>query len=233
MALPSIATPEFITKIPSTGQEIRYRPFLVKEEKILLMALEGKDSNEIMLSVQNVLKNCILSEDVSVNKLATFDIEYLFLKLRSKSVGEVIKIKVNHANDSECKYATEVDINIDKINVEGDIKDGKLMLTDKVGLKLRYPTMEDLKGISIDDAESMFKMVRKCIEFIFDEDNVYSDFTEKELSDWIDSLNQTQFAKITQFFEGMPKLSHKIDWECKSCGKNDSVTVEGLQGFFI
>lgn len=233
MALPSIATPEFTTKIPSTGQEIRYRPFLVKEQKILLMAMEGKDANEIMVSVRNILSNCILSDDVNIDKLSTFDVEYLFLKLRSKSVGEVIKIKVNHPEGSECKYLSEVDVNVDAVEIRGEVKNGKIMLTDQIGLKLRYPTMNDLKGVSLDDAESMFKMVRKCIEYIFDQDDVYADFSEKELTEWIEGLNQTQFGKITEFFESMPKLSHTIEWECKSCGNKDSVTVEGLQGFFI
>lgn len=231
MALPSISTPEFQTTIPSTGENITYRPFLVKEEKILLMAMEGGDAVEMSNAMLNILKSCILSE-VDVEKLATFDIEYLFLTLRSKSVGEVITLNINHTTETECKHLSEVKVSIDDIKVEGEISDGKIMLTDSIGIKLRYPKMSDLKDVSTADSETMFKMVRKCIEYIFDKEDVYSDFTEEELETWIDGLNQTQFGTITKFFENTPKLSHTVEWTCEKCKEKDSIKLEGLQSFF-
>jgi hypothetical protein len=231
MALPSISTPEFITQIPSTGEEIKYRPFLVKEEKILLMAMEGGDANEMSTAMLNILKGCILS-DIDVNKLATFDIEYLFLTLRSKSVGEVVTLNVKHTTETECRHMTEIKVNIDDIKVQGEISDGKIMLTDIVGIKLRYPKMSDLNTVTTADSESLFKMIRRCIEYIFDGESVYSDFTEKELEEWVDGLNQSQFGMITKFFENLPKLTHTVEWTCEQCKEKDSIKLEGLQSFF-
>jgi len=231
MALPSISTPEFQTVIPSTGETISYRPFLVKEEKILLMAMEGGDAVEMSNAMLKILKSCILT-DVDVGKLATFDIEYLFLTLRGKSVGEVVTLNINHTTETECKHLTEMKLNLDDIKVQGDISDGKIMLTEDVGIKLRYPQMTDLYDVNTDDSESLFKMIRKCIEYIYDKQEVYSDFTEEELETWVDGLNQTQFKTITKFFEDAPKLTHTIEWTCDQCKKADSIKLEGLQSFF-
>lgn len=227
MALPSISTPEFKTQIPSTGEQIRYRPFLVKEEKILLIAMEGGDQNEITEAVMKILDNCIIG-DVDIKNLATFDIEYLFLKLRGKSVGEVITLQVMHPENEECKHATEVQVNIDTIDVKGTIAEGKIMLTDDVGVKMKYPSMNTV----LDGTDDTFEVIANCIDFIFDQDNVYNEFSDKELMDWIESLNQAQFKKISDFFEGMPKLSTEIEWTCSKCGREDSIKLEGLQSFF-
>jgi hypothetical protein len=232
MALPSISTPEFKTKIPSTGQEISYRPFLVKEEKILLMALEGKDQGEITRSIINLLNSCIL-DDIDVNSLATFDVEFLFLKLRGKSVGEVIELSMGHTEEGECNHRTKVSVNIDSIQVIGELSDGKIMITDTVGVKLKYPTIALSQIKNLDSTEGMFTLIGKSIEYIFDDTEVYSDFTPKEINEWLDTLNQAQFQKITEFFQDMPKLQHKIEWECEKCGEADSMTLEGLQSFFI
>jgi hypothetical protein len=232
MALPSISTPEFITKIPSTGQSVKYRPFLVKEEKILLMALEGSDEKEISSAILKLLESCIL-DDVDVNELATFDIEFLFLKLRGKSVGEMIELTVGHPNpENECQHRSTVQVNIDDINVKGEISDGKIMITDTVGVKLNYPTMEFTKIKNINSAEGMFEVISKSIEYIFDEEEVYNDFTNAEINDWLGTLNQGQFKKITDFFEDMPKLSHTIEWTCPACNEKDSMELEGMQTFF-
>jgi hypothetical protein len=150
MALPSLSTPEFVTKIPSTGEEIKYRPFLVKEEKILLMALEGKDQVEITDAVMRLLENCIITK-IDIKKLATFDVEYLFLKLRGKSVGENIEIRAMHQT-GDCKETTNVSINLDKIEISGEKTDGKIMLTDDVGVKLKYPGMRDIIGIDLENS---------------------------------------------------------------------------------
>lgn len=232
MALPSIATPEFSTTIPSTGEEITYRPFLVKEEKILLMALEGGDQKEITRSIIVLLKNCILTENIAVEKLATFDIEYLFLKLRGKSVGEVVELKIGH-QEGECNHQSDVSINLDEIKVTGEVQDGKIMITDDIGVKLHYPTIDGTLTVDTDNADSMFGLVTDCIEYIYDSNEVYNDFTQQELQNWVDQLNQAQFKKITDFFQSMPSLSHKVEWKCKKCGEQDSILLEGLQSFFM
>lgn len=232
MALPLLVTPEFSTKIPSTGKEIRYRPFLVKEEKILLMAMEGKDQKEISTAVMRLLENCIVSKDVQVSKLTTFDVEYLFLKLRGKSVGEVIELNLGHSNN-KCEEKTPIQVNLDDIKVVGKISDGKIMLTEEVGVKMRYPSLKDVVNTNLNEDESGYELIQKCVEYVFDKENVYSDFTEKEMKEWIEGLGQAQFKKITEFLQGMPKLSHTVGWKCKACGEKESLTLEGLQSFFI
>jgi hypothetical protein len=231
MALPVISTPEFTTIVPSLGKKVKYRPFLVKEEKILLMAMEGRDDEEITNSIQKILSSCILDDSIDVSKLATFDIEYLFLKLRAKSVGEVVKLKVGHQDQEKCSHRTEVEVSIDDINVKGEISKGVVMLTDDIGIKMHYPTISDLKGLG-QDTDSLYKILLRCVDQIFDRDQVYSDFSEKDLSDWIDNLDQKQFAKLSDHFKNMPKLEHDIKWTCKECGQEETIKLEGLQSFF-
>ncbi len=232
MALPSLSAPEFLTKVPSTGEEIKYRPFLVKEEKILLMALEGNDQSEITNAIMRILGNCILS-DVDLNKLATFDVEYLFLKLRGKSVGEVIEVKVGHSNpDNPCTHRTEIDINIDAIEVAGEISDGKIQIDDNIGVKVRFAGMSDVDRIDTDSTSDLFKLISNCIEFVYDAENVYGDFTVKEMENWLEQLSSEQFSKITSFFNESPKLQHKVTWKCPECGEEDELILEGLAAFF-
>lgn len=232
MALPSISTPEFQTTIPSTGEKITYRPFLVKEEKILLMALEGNDTNEISDAVQKILKSCIIS-DVDVDKLSTFDVEYLFLQLRGKSVGEVIELTITHP-DGECQHRTDVSVKIDDIVLSNLDNETKIMMNDEVGVKMKYTTMRETLNLGSDlsETETLFKLITMSIDFVFDQENVYSDFTPQEIEDWINTLNQTQFKKIVDFFQGMPKLEHEVKWTCEKCGQEDSIKLEGLQSFF-
>ena len=233
MSLPTLTAPEFVTKVPSTGEEIKYRPFLVREEKILLMALEGGDEKEISNAITNILNSCILS-DVNLNDLATFDVEYLFLKLRSKSVGEVIELKLGHSDkDSECKHRTDVSINIDDINVVGEIKDGKIDLNEQIGIKLRYAGINDVSNIDKGSTSQLFDVVVSCVEYIYDNDNVYDDFTKDEMSKWLEQLDSNQFKMVTEFFQEAPKLSHTVEWTCPECGKKETLVLEGMQSFFM
>ena len=230
MSLPIMTTPSFTTVIPSTGKEVEFRPFLVKEEKILLMALEGGDAIEMVKAINKIIDACLITE-VDLNKLSTFDTEHLFLQIRGKSVGEVIEMRVRHTDDDEeCKHVQSVMVNLEDVKPNGDIKDGKIELTDEIGIKLRYPTMNDIE--LLDDDDSLYDIINSCVEYVYDKDNVYSDFTKEELSNWIDNLNQSQFTKISEFMESIPKLSYEIKWKCDSCGKDDSIIVEGLQSFF-
>ena len=235
MALPLLNTPEFETTIPSSSQRIKFRPFLVKEEKILFMALQGGDTKEMTNAVQNIIGACVLSEDFDVSTLAMYDIEYLFLRLRGKSVGESIDLKLRHtAAESECKHATEVSIDIDSINVQfpEDYND-KIQLTDTVGIKMRHPGIKHSTLVEGElDFDSVLKLISDCVVCIYDDESVYDSFTKDEIKQFIEGLNQQQFGKLQKFFTDMPKLSHKISWKCPKCGEEDGVTVEGLNSFF-
>lgn len=233
MNLPQLTSPEFVTKLPSTGKEITYRPFLVREEKILLIALEGGDEKEISRAIFNILSACIIS-DIKIDELATFDVEFLFLKLRGKSVGEVIELKLQHSDpDSACKHRTEVAVNLDDINVVGVVGDGKIQINDELGIKLRYAGINDVDKIDSNSSEQLYSLVVQCVEYIYDTEEVYEDFTKKEMSDWLEQLNSAQFKKITDFFESAPKLSHTIEWKCPECGEKDTIVLEGMQSFFM
>jgi hypothetical protein len=230
MALPSISTPEFQTVIPSTGETITYRPFLVKEEKILLMAMEGNDQKEIELAIKKILSNCILDE-IAIEKLAMFDMEFLFLQLRGKSVGEVIDLSVTHL-EGECQHRTDIQVNIDDIQIQNLNQEKKIMLTDDVGVMMKYPTMQEAMSVDGETTEAVFEILSKSVDYVFDTENVYNEFGEEEIVEWINGLNQTQFQKILKFFENMPKLSYDVSWKCESCGKEDTVVLEGIQSFF-
>ncbi len=233
MSLPQLVSPEFTTEIPSTKQKIKFRPFLVKEEKILLMASEGNDPAEMQRAVKSILSNCILTK-IDVSNLATFDLEYLFLKLRGKSVGEEIELLMKHSSKSDCKHQTTVKMNLDDIKIVGKVSDGKIMLDDKIGVKLKYPTFDEVAKMSENQSntEIIYKTMAMLIEYVYTEEEVYNDFTDEEMEEWITKLNQKQFAKITDFLADMPKLSQKVEWTCSKCEEKDTVVLEGLQAFF-
>jgi len=242
MALPSITAPEYTTTIPSTGQEITYRPFLVKEEKLLLLAQESDDKKDQVLAVAKTLASCITTPDISVGELATFDIEYIFLKLRAKSVGENVELTLPHSSSMDgpsgsledlCTHKTVVNVNIDNVDITRPIPDRKIQLTADVGVYLKYPTFQDLAATEeAGTTDQLFDILTKCIEYVYDKEEVYNDFTLGEMSDWIDSLGQTEFMKISQFFEDLPKLQKELNWTCSSCGKKETLLLEGLQSFF-
>lgn len=232
-----MVAPEFVTEVPSTKQQIKFRPFLVKEEKILFMALEGGDAIEIANAVRNVLRSCILDEEFEVSGLATFDIEYLFLQLRSKSVGEVIELNLRHPENSECKHVTEYGINVDDIKVvfPQDVTN-TVMVTDTVGLKLNYPSLESLKKAEKFESVSMdavIDLIAEHVECIFDQENVFDQFTKQEVVEFIESLNSNQFKELTNFFNNAPELKHEINWTCSACNKEERIVLRGLQSFFI
>ena len=237
MAIPLIVTPEFVTEIPSTKQQIKFRPFLVKEEKILFMALEGGDANEIANAVRKVLKNCILDEELNIGALSTFDIEYLFLQLRGKSVGEVIELNLRHPENKECKHVTQYEVKIDDIQVTfpKDVSE-KVMINESVGIKLKYPSLESLKlAEQYKDAnmDAIIGLIADHIEYVFDMENVYEDFTKQDVINFIEALNSNQFKSITDFFNNTPELKHEIVWTCPSCNTEEKVVLRGLQSFFI
>jgi len=234
MALPILNTPEFETTIPSTNQKINFRPFLVKEEKILFMALQGNDPSEMSTAVQRVLESCITTPGIDVGLFATFDIEYLFLKLRAKSVGEVIDLKLRH-NTGDCTYIHQHSLNIDDINVViPDDLDNKIQITDHVGIVLKFPSIEIASKLPQDNnMDSLIDLIAGCVDVVYDSDKVYEDFSREEIKTFLESLNGPQFTKIRDFFKRVPKLSHDIEWTCPKCGETEKIHLEGLASFFM
>ena len=244
MALPKINTPIFELTLSSSGQPVQYRPFLVKEQKILLLALESGEPKSIMTAVKQIIRNCVVGDNVDVDKLPTFDLEYFFMRLRGKSIGEVVDLQLRHptglySKDEECDHATQFKFNIMQVEVQKTIEHTDKIIIDEntgLGIKLKYPTADftelDVENLSQLDVAS--KMLIACIDYIYDKEEVYKkeDSSEKELSAFIDDLSQEQFTNVMKFFETMPKLKHTINWKCSKCGCDDEVTLEGMSNFF-
>ena len=227
MALPKLNVPVYETILPSTESVIKFRPFLVKEEKLLLTALEDGAESSMMQAIKKIIQNCVQG-NIDVDKLPLFDVEYLFLKLRAKSVGEETTVGIKC---TECDSSTEVSINMEEIEVtkpEGHNR--KIMISDDVGVMMSYPVITT-SGIMGKDG---MEITKNCIEMIFtgEETHERGSFSEKELDDFLESMESKQFAKITKFFETMPKLQHIVNFNCISCKKENSVTLEGLASFF-
>ena len=242
MALPVVNASKYTTVIPSTGEEIEFRPFLVKEEKVLMVALESKDNKLIMRSLKDVLSACTFGTVVTDN-LTSFDLEYLFLQLRSKAVGETADISLKCRND-DCDDVGKHSIPLEKITMDIPEKDDKIvMMTDDVGITFKYPSVKQLEKIGAEDLDTLspeqkmeatMALILVSIDNIFDADNVYpaDSETEQSLTGFIDGLNASQFASITEWFQGMPALSHTVEWKCNKCDNDNKVELRGLQNFF-
>tara|TARA_R100001591_G_scaffold107620_2_gene116610 strand:+ start:76 stop:783 length:708 start_codon:yes stop_codon:yes gene_type:complete len=235
MPLPQITTPEFTTILPSTGEKLSFRPFLVKEEKILLMAQEGKDKNEIQRAVINILEECIKTP-VTIEDLPLFDIEWLFIQLRSKSVGEVIDLKIKHVENKECLHLNPVDVNLEELEMTKDPKHTNIInITDDIGVTMRYPSLKlvgdkNPEGL---DSTAIFNLICDCVLNVFDKDQVYNDFTKEEIDKFIGDLDQKQLLKFMDFFKTMPKVEHTIKYKCEKCGQDVEHKLNGLVDFFI
>ena len=233
--IPKLSRPEYSTSIPSTNKKIKYHPFTVREEKLLMIAAEGGDQDEITNAVVNCLSTCISSpSDIDVESLALFDIEYLFLKTRSKSVGEVINVLLTDPDDED--FNTQVEINIDKIGIKKTEGHSTLIKIDNdVSVQMRYPDITFFSiGIDLSSVTSTINLVSKCIDQIIVGDEVYNkeDMTSEEITEWIEGLSQKQFSLFVEFFATMPKMSHTITAKNTNTKKNFSVTLEGLADFF-
>ena len=232
MALPKLDTPKYQLTLPSTGEKIEYRPFLVKEQKIILMAQESQDENQILNAVGDLVNSCTFGI-IDAKKSPTFDIEYIFLKIRSRSVGETTNINVVCPDDN--KTQVPVKINLDEIELLTN-KDHKtnIQLTDKFTLNFRYPLMSDLYGIDASDAtETSFSLINKCVISIQYGDEIYNrvDMTDAELNDFLEQMNSRQFAEVMDFFNGMPRLRHIIKVTNPKTKVQSEVVLEGLQSF--
>ena len=238
MPLPTISTPTYELIIPSSNRKIKYRPFLVKEEKILILAMESQDTKQIARSVKDVLTKCILSKGIKVEKLSTFDIEYLFLNIRGKSVGEHIEVMVTCPDDEKTQVPMSINIDDIKIQTE-DSHTTDIKLDDTYTLKMKYPSLtefiknnfDNMSDLNVDDT---FDLIASCIDQVYTEEESWShqECTKKELSDFIESLNSNQFKLVEKFFETMPKLSHTVKVTNPNTKVESEIKLEGLQSFF-
>jgi hypothetical protein len=235
MPLPKLVAPTYELVLPSTEETIKYRPFLVKEEKILLLAMESEDEKQMTNAVKTILKNCILSK-VKIDDLATFDIEYLFLNIRAKSVGEEIELNITCPDDDET--IVPVKINVEEIKIQkSDSHSRIIQLNDTVSLVMKYPSMEMFVKTNLSsnsNTEDVFDIASSCIDQVIDNEEVYEikSFSKKEISDFMESMDTSQFLKIQQFFESMPKLSHKVTVTNPNTEVTSDIVIEGLASFF-
>ena len=233
MALPKIAAPQYELTVPSSEETVTFRPFLVKEEKLLLLANESDDENEMIGAIRQIITNCTF-EKLDVEDLALFDLEYVFLKIRAKSVGEVVNLKLLCEDDGET-YA-DVTINLDDVKIDWDEKHtNHIELTDDIGLMMRYPQFDliDL-GARGGETEYIFKMIKNCINQVYEGETIHerSDFTDKDLDAFIESLTSEHFQKLQVFFETMPRLRHEVKFKNPKTKKQNKMTLEGMQSFF-
>ena len=240
MPLPKIATPSYELELPSTGKTIQYRPFLVKEEKLLVIALESQDTKQITNAIKAVIRSCILTKSVKVEELPTFDIEYLFLNIRGKSVGEDIDVKIICPDDEETEVS--VNINLDDIQIQkSEDHSNKISLDKNLMMELKYPSLNEFVKSNFDPNDTnrsamdqSFELIASCIDKIYSEDEVWAteDCTKKELNEFLEQMNSSQFKDIEKFFETMPKLSHKLKVKNPKTKKESEVVLEGLASFF-
>jgi hypothetical protein len=233
MTLPKIVTPTYELEIPSSKEKITYRPFLVKEEKLLLLAQEAGEESDILNAIKQIIKNCTF-EEVEVNDMALFDLEYIFLRIRSKSIGEKVELKLLCDDDGET-YA-DVTIDLDEVTVDFPKEHtNNIQLTDTISLVMRYPQMSALNLMTDSDTETIFHMIKTSIRQIIDGETIYEqvDFTEEDLDAFIESLTSEHFKNIQEFFQTMPKLKHVVKYKNPKTKKQNKRTLEGLNSFFV
>ena len=238
MPLPKIATPTYELELPSTGKPVKYRPFLVKEEKVLVIALESEDTKQITTAIKSVLRSCILTKGIKVENLPTFDIEYLFLNIRGKSVGEELDVTLICPDDGETEVPIKIDL--DDIQIQkNDEHTNQVKLDDNLMMELKYPSLDQFikSNFDFNDKNQMdqsFQLIASCIDKIYSEEEVWAtaDCTKKEMNDFLESMNSAQFKEIEKFFDTMPKLKHTITITNPKTEVESEVVLEGLASFF-
>jgi len=243
MALPKLDVPIFTIDLPLTKTKLRYRPFLVKEEKLLLIAMESDDETTIMDTIKQIINNCCL-DDVDTNSLPVTDLEYFFLHLRARSVGEIVdlkytcnnKVKNEEGQEVECGNNVKIKVNVLEIEPTFNEKHtNKIELTSKLGIVMKYPNFSIIDKVkSNNDVEQILGIISNCIDYIYDEDTIYyrKDIDDLELTEFIENLTQKQFEKVQQFFETCPTIKKELDFKCNKCGYQEKIVVEGIQNFF-
>lgn len=237
MPLPKIATPTFELELPSTGKTIEYRPFLVKEEKVLLYALESENAKQISTAVKNVIKSCIKTKGIRIEDLPTFDIEYLFLNIRGKSVGEDIEVNLICPDDGDTTVPVTINVEDIKIQKHED-HNTQIKLNDEIMIEMKYPTLNQFVKENFDteniDAEKSFELIASCISQVITEDEVWEaeNCTKKEMIEFLEQMNSSQFKQVENFFNTMPKLSHTVKITNPNTKVESEVVLEGLASFF-
>ena len=238
--LPKIDVPIYETKLISSGETIRYRPFLVKEQKLFLMANESSDPKETMNTIKQVLRNCIL-DDIDIDTMATFDVEYLFLQLRARSVGEVVNLKFTCNNDinenEKCGNTVKIDVNVlDIVPEKNPTHTNKIQINDKIGICMKYPTFNsvDATDFNTENMEQILDIIVSCIDFIYDDEQIYyaKDTSKQEMVDFIENMKQSDLEKIAEFFNTLPKVKKEVEFHCNKCDYKENITLEGIQSFF-
>ena len=244
MSLPKIDVPIYDVQLPLSGKSIKIRPFLVKEEKILLMAMESDDDDAILLAIKQIANNCCI-EPIDIDEMPIADLEFLFLQLRARSVGEIIDLQyvcnnniMEEVTKEEKKCGNLVKIEFNALEVKPEIPDNhdkKIQLTGKLGVMMKYPDFKLADKIkNLNETETIIKMIVSCIDYIYDDETLYysKDVKEQELENFIDSLTTEQFKKIENFFETIPKITKELDFKCNKCGYEEKVFLDGIQSFF-
>jgi len=240
MALPKLDVPIYELELPLSKKKIRYRPFLVKEQKNLLMAIESSDSNTVQQSVRDILNNCTVTEGIDIDKLPIIDIEYYFINLRAKSVGEVVESKYrcnNIVDDKECGNIMEKNIDLTKVQVTfPENTESEIQLTSKISIKMKYPEFSVVKdSLKYEDINQVtFNMIAQSIEYIYDGEQFYYGHEAQpgEMLEFVEGMNQEQFSKVEKFLENLPKLKEDVNITSSKCGYNHTIEVEGLESFF-
>ena len=239
MALPVINNPEYFVELPSTGKKVKYRPFVVREEKLLLLALESEDLSEMSNAVKNVLSNCVKGDNIDIETLPTFDIEFLFLNIRGKAVGEEIEVNILCPDDEETYVNVKILIDDIKVVKNSEHKN-QIKINDTLMMEMKYPSLEQFIKSNFDfqnkknQLEQSLDLIASCVSKIYNEDEVWtsSDVTKQEIIDFLENMNSTQFKKIENFFETMPKLEHKVKIKNPNTKAESEVTLMGLADFF-
>ena len=244
MALPKLDVPIFTVDLPLTKTKLRYRPFLVKEEKLLLIAVESDDEQTIMDSIKQIINNCCLDE-IDTDSLPITDLEYFFLHLRARSIGEIVdlqyrcnnKVKNEEGQEVECGNNVKIKVNVLEIQPTFNEKHtNKIELTKNLGIVMKYPNFSLIDKVkSTNDVDQILNIVKNCVDYIYDADSIYyrKDISDEELSEFIENLTQKQFAKVQEFFETVPAIKKELDFKCNKCHYEEKIVVEGIQNFFV
>lgn len=217
----------------SNDQEIELRPFLVKEEKILLTALESKDNKEMNSSIIQIIQNCILTEGINVEELPSFDLEKIFITLRMKSVSEISEISLRHQGETECDHAQRVKLDLRKVETVKPADTSRVIkLTEDMGVRMRYPSPKNAIDADEMNVKNLFKLVSSCIECVYQGEELHADFTEKEIEEWVESLSEPHLQLLLGFLANMPYLSLKLTYKCEKCKQDETYELRGLKDFF-
>ena len=234
MALPIQSAPKYTISLPSDGKEVKFRPFLVKEQKLLMLAQEENDEGKTMEAIKDLIRT-VTFQEVEPETLPIIDMEYLFLKIRAKSVGETVNLQVT-CQDPKCDGHGEVVINLDDVEVVGDEPENKIMINDEIGIELRYPRIGDIDLINSEEGSmtQTLEMLKRCMVTVFDQEDVYptSDSSTQELDEFVNTLSMSQMEMISEYFGSIPQLKKEVQTECVKCGKDINTTIQGMNNFF-